>query len=80
MNEQELIQQYYFLQGRLKDVMSQLEGIYVPIVSKAIEENDAQAIRDVLARCPDTVICAFIYDAAIQSGVLPKINWMEKLP
>lgn len=77
MNEQELIQQYYFLQGQLKDVVSQLEGIYVPIVSKAIEENDAQAIRDVLARCPDNVISAFIYDAAVHSGVLPKIKWLE---
>ena len=78
MNEQELIQQYYFLQGQLKDVISQLEGIYVPIVAKAIEEKDAQAIRDVLARCPDTVTSAFILDVAVQSGTLPKIKWMEK--
>lgn len=79
MTEQELIQQYYFLQAQLKDVASQLEAIYVPIVARAIEEKNAQAIRNVLARCPDTVTAAFIYDAAVQSGVLPKINWMEKL-
>ena len=78
MSEEELIQQYYLLQGAIKDVLAQLEAIYVPQVSQAIDNKDAEALREILRRCPDTVICAFIHDAGVQSGILPRINWLEK--
>jgi dTDP-4-dehydrorhamnose reductase len=80
MNENELIAQYHFLKGRLADVTAQLEEVYVPLVQQAIEHRSEDELREIINRCPDTVINVFIMDAAFQAGILDRKKYPITFP